>query len=199
MDLFNSKEFNLNLPDSNITYYSDFLDPESAYRYFQIFLKELNWQHHDITIFGKKIPQPRLTALYAVNDLPYSYSNLTLIPEKFTSELLEIQQKLNVQTGKDFTHCLANFYRDGNDSMGWHSDDENALGIDPVIASVSLGGVRNFQLKHKNIKDEKFKLDLEHGSLLLMAGSTQHFWKHQLPKTKKQVTSRINLTFRTIL
>ena len=89
MDLFNSKEFNLNLPDSNITYYSDFLDPESAYRYFQIFLKELNWQHHDITIFGKKIPQPRLTALYAVNDLPYSYSNLTLIPEKFTSELFK--------------------------------------------------------------------------------------------------------------
>lgn len=199
MGLFNSKEFYLNLPDSNITYYPDFLDPKIAGRYLQIFLKELNWQQHDITIFGKKIPQPRLTALYAINDAPYSYSNLTLIPEKFTPELLKIQQKLKVLTGKNFTHCLANFYRDGNDSMGWHSDDENALGKDPVIASVSLGGVRNFQLKHKNITDQKFKLDLEHGSLLLMAGSTQHFWKHQLPKTKKQVDPRINLTFRTIL
>lgn len=199
MGLFNSEECNLNLPDSNITYYSDFLDPEIADRYLQIFLKELNWQQHDITIFGKKIPQPRLTALYAVNDLPYSYSNLTLIPEKFTPELLDIQQKLKVLTGKNFTHCLANFYRDGNDSMGWHSDDENVLGKDPVIASVSLGGVRNFQLKHKNITDLRFKMDLEHGSLLLMAGSTQHFWKHQLPKTKKQVDPRINLTFRTIL
>ena len=198
-ELFHSKEFDLNLPDARITYISDFLSPEIANRYFQIFLKELNWQQHDITIFGKRIPQPRLTALYAINDLSYSYSNLTLIPKKFTPELLEIQQKLKIHTGEDFTHCLANFYRDGNDSMGWHSDDEKALGKDPVIASVSLGGERNFQLKHKNIKDERFKLDLEHGSLLLMSGSTQHFWKHQLPKTKKQVAPRINLTFRTIL
>lgn len=199
MGLFNSNEFNLNLPDSNITYHSDFLDPKSADQYFKVFLEELSLQQHDITIFGKKIPQPRLTALYAVNDAPYSYSNLTLIPKKFTPELLEIQHKLKVQTEKEFTHCLVNFYRDGNDSMGWHSDDENTLGIDPVIASVSFGGVRNFQLKHKKIKDQRFKLDLEHGSLLLMAGSTQHYWKHQLPKTKKQVGPRINLTFRTIL
>ncbi|CAM4150477.1 alpha-ketoglutarate-dependent dioxygenase AlkB family protein [Gillisia limnaea] len=199
MDLFSFEEFNLNLPNANVTYCAGFLEPNTADRYFQIFLKELNWQHHDITIFGKKIPQPRLTALYAINELPYSYSNLTLIPKKFTLELLEIQQKVNAHTGKDFTHCLVNLYRDGNDSMGWHSDDEKELGIDPVIASVSLGGVRSFQLKHKNIKDQRFKLDLEHGSLFLMAGSTQHFWKHQLPKTKKQVAPRINLTFRTIL
>lgn len=199
MDLFNFEEFNLNLPNANVTYCVGFLEPKTADRYFQIFLKELNWQHHDITIFGRKIPQPRLTALYAVNELPYSYSNLTLIPKKFTLELLEIQQKVNAHTGKDFTHCLVNLYRDGNDSMGWHSDDEKELGIDPVIASVSLGGVRSFQLKHKNIKDQRFKLDLEHGSLFLMAGSTQHFWKHQLPKTKKHMAPRINLTFRTIL
>lgn len=199
MSLSSTEEFNLNLPDAKITYSSGFLSSEIADRYFENLLKELNWQQHDIIIFGKRIPQPRLTALYAVNDKPYSYSNLTLAPKKFTAELLAIHQKLKAETGKDFTHCLANFYRDGNDSMGWHSDDEKELGVDPVIASISLGGVRNFQLKHKKIKDQKFKLDLEHGSLLLMAGSTQHFWKHQLPKTKKQVGSRINLTFRTIL
>ncbi len=199
MGLFNTEEYSPNLANAHITYYPDFLDPKNADRYFQIFLKELNWQHHDITIFGKKIPQPRLTALYAVNEEPYSYSNLTLIPKKLTPELLEILQKVNKKTRENFTHCLANLYRDGNDSMGWHSDDEKELGIDPVIASISLGGVRNFQLKHKSIKDQRFKLDLEHGSLLLMAGSTQHFWKHQLPKTKKQVAQRINLTFRTIL
>lgn len=199
MGFLNSEEFHLNLPDSRITYYPDFLDPKIADHYFLTFLKELDWKLHDITIFGKKILQPRLTALYAINDLPYSYSNLTLIPEKFTAELLDLKQKLKALTGNDFTHCLANFYRDGNDSMGWHSDDEKALGKDPLIASVSLGGVRNFQLKHKTIQDQKFKLNLEHGSLLVMAGRTQHFWKHQLPKTKKQVGPRINLTFRTIL
>ena len=200
MELFkkNEERLDLNLSDANISYFPHFLEPEFANRAFNVFLDELEWRQHTVKIFGKLLPQPRLTALYGVNDQSYTYSNLTLKPLKFTPELLKIHQKLIDLTKIDFTHCLANLYRDGNDSMGWHSDDEKALGIEPVIASVSLGGVRNFQLKHKNIKDQRFKLDLENGSLLLMAGRTQHFWKHQLPKTKKLLSPRINLTFRTL-
>jgi alkylated DNA repair dioxygenase AlkB len=99
--------------------------------------------------------------------------------------------------GINFNTCLANLYRDGKDSMGWHADNEKVLGENPVIASISLGGVRRFQWKHKT-KSLKKELALEHGSLLLMKGSMQHFWKHQLPKTTKQISPRINLTFRKI-
>jgi len=201
MELFKNNEdrLDLNLPDANISYVPHFLDPEAASSAFDIFLAELEWRQHYIKIFGKLVPQPRLTALYGINDQSYTYSNLTLKPLKFIPKLMEIHQKLKEQTKINFTHCLANLYRDGNDSMGWHADDEKELGKNPVIASVSLGATRRFQLKHKSNPNLKNQLDLEHGSLLLMKGTTQHFWKHQLPKTKKLVSPRINLTFRTLL
>ena len=200
MELFKNNEdrLDLNLPDANISYFPHFLKPEVANSAFDIFLDELEWRQHYIKIFGELLPQPRLTALYGNNDQSYTYSNLTLKPLKFTPELLEIHQKLKELTKINFTHCLANLYRDGNDSMGWHADDEKELGENPVIASVSLGASRRFQLKHRSDPNLKYQLELEHGSLLLMAGTTQHFWKHQLPKTRKPVSPRINLTFRTI-
>lgn len=188
----------LHLPDADIYYFPGFLRKEIAEKYFRLFLKELHWQQKEIKIFGKKIPQPRLTGFYAENQTPYTYSSLTLKPEEFTPELEEIRKKLLTATGISFTHCLANLYRDGNDSMGWHADDEKVLGKNPVIASVSLGAKRKFQMKHKGIKDLKTELELEEGSLLLMQGPTQHHWKHQLPKTQKYVGPRINLTFRKI-
>lgn len=197
-----SKHSNLklkpDLPDAKLVYYPKFLNTSEADFYFTTFLKELKWEQHNIKIFGKTIPQPRLTALYAENNISYSYSNLTLHPHLFTPQLKELQQKLISVTECSFTHSLANLYRDGNDSMGWHSDDEKELGENPVIASLSLGDVRKFQLKHKFRKELKCDLDLEHGSLLIMEGATQHFWKHQLPKTKKDKSPRINLTFRRI-
>lgn len=200
MELFknNDQRLDLNLPDAKISYVSHFLKPEAANSAFDIFLNELEWRQHPIKIFGKLLPQPRLTALYGIKDQSYTYSNLTLNPLKFTQELLEIHQKLKEFTNINFTHCLANLYRDGNDSMGWHADDEKELGENPVIASVSLGATRRFQLKHRADPTLKYQLELEHGSLLLMAGTTQHFWKHQLPKTKKPIAPRINLTFRTL-
>ncbi len=188
-----------NLRNADITYYPNFLTTELADSFLAIFLKELQWEQFDIKIFGKVIPQPRLTALYAINTQPYSYSNLTLHPNSYTTELEIISNKLFKLTGIRFTHCLANLYRDGNDSMGWHSDDEKELGQNPVIASISFGAERKFQLKHKELKDQKMEIPLEHGSLLIMKGETQHYWKHQLPKTKKIDSPRINLTFRTIL
>jgi len=202
MELFNNNEdrLDLNLPDANILYFPHFLKPDAANLAFDIFLNELEWRQHYIKIFGKLLPQPRQTALYGINDQSYTYSNLTLKPLKFTPKLLEIHQKLKVLTKINFTftHCLANLYRDGIDSMGWHADDEKELGENPVIASVSLGAARRFQLKHRYDPNLKYQLELEHGSLLLMLGTTQHFWKHQLPKTKKPIAPRINLTFRTL-
>lgn len=194
-----SIELRPDLPDANLVYYPQFLNRSEADFYFTTFLKELNWEQHNIKIFGKTIPQPRLTSLYAENNTPYTYSNLTIHPYLLTPELKELQQKLMQLTGYTFSHCLANLYRNGNDSMGWHSDDEKELGKYPVIASLSLGVVRKFQLKHKYQKELKYDLNLEHGSLLIMQGATQQFWKHQLPKTKKVNSARINLTFRRIL
>ncbi|HSP40739.1 MAG TPA: alpha-ketoglutarate-dependent dioxygenase AlkB, partial [Gillisia sp.] len=171
------------LPDLDIKYCRNFLSEEEALLYFHRFMDNLEWQQHNIKIFGKTLPQPRLTALYAETGLAYTYSGLTLQPLPYTKELKAIQQKLEQVTPVRFTHCLANLYRDGSDSMGLHADDEKELGKDPVIASVSLGETRKFRLKHKFEKSLKFDLDLEPGSLLLMQGTTQHFWKHELPKT----------------
>lgn len=197
MDHFDSARVEPDLPNAEISYIPGFVNAATANDYLQLFLKTLDWQQHYIRIFGKTIPQPRLTALYAENEKTYSYSNLQLTPTTFTPKLQTLQVLLSGYTGIHFTHCLANLYRDGSDSMGWHADDEPELGKNPVIASLSFGGKRNFQLKHKS-RDMKYQLELEHGSLLLMAGTTQEYWKHQLPKTSKPVPPRVNLTFRVI-
>ncbi len=187
----------LNLPDAAVTYYSDFLTEKSADTYFKAFKETIDWQQDDIKVFGKIYPQPRLTALYSNNDKPYSYSNIVMHPKEFTKELDEIKGKIEELVQSEFTTCLLNFYRNGQDSNGWHADNEKELGKNPIIASVSLGAERYFHLKH-NSRPLKQKLVLEHGSLLLMQGETQHFWKHQIPKTAKDVGERINLTFRII-
>lgn len=189
---------NLNLKQADILYYPDFFEDKEADAYFAEFLKHMDWKQQSIKIFGKRVAQPRLTTLYAQNKQPYTYSGLTLTPEIFSAALWELHQKIFLLTGLTFSHCLANLYRNGNDSMGWHSDDEKELGKNPVIASLSLGAPRRFHLKHKFDPTLKHALELEHGSLLVMQGSTQHFWQHQLPKSKKILKPRINLTFRNI-
>jgi alkylated DNA repair dioxygenase AlkB len=187
------------LPNTNLEYYPNFLNNELANSYYKTFLNTLEWEQYYIKLFGKKIAQPRLSALYASSEVTYTYSGLKLSPKPYTEELEKLNSLLFGLIGQEFSHCLANLYRDGNDSMGWHADDEKELGKNPIIASLSLGAVRNFQLKHKTDSALKYALALEHGSLLIMKGSTQEFWKHQLPKTKKEISPRINLTFRTII
>ncbi len=189
---------NLELQDSDISYYPNFIPVKAADDYFESLKANIPWQQDDITVFGKTYPQPRLTALYADNNKPYSYSNITMQPSLFTSELFEIKKNVEDIAQVQFTTCLINRYRDGKDSNGWHADNEKELGKNPIIASVSLGVERFFHLKHNTDPALKHKLLLEHGSLLLMKGATQHHWKHQIAKTAKRVGERINLTFRII-
>jgi alkylated DNA repair dioxygenase AlkB len=195
--LFESS-INLNLKDGEVTYYPNFFNTNEANLYLDILSKKLDWKQDDITIFGKTYLQPRLTAFYAENLNTYKYSNITMKPHSFKDELLEIKEKIETKLRIKFTSCLANLYRDGKDSNGWHADDEKELGKNPTIASVSFGAERIFHFKHKKNSALKSKLVLEHGSLLLMQGATQHNWLHQIPKTKKQIGKRINLTFRII-
>ncbi|MBT8311411.1 MAG: alpha-ketoglutarate-dependent dioxygenase AlkB [Flavobacteriaceae bacterium] len=198
MPSFMESEIKLELPDSDIRYIPGFIETIRASGYFEQLKKETPWRQDDIRVFGKVYPQPRLTALYADNNKPYNYSNLTMHPIPFTPLLTDIKVKVEAMCGTRFTTCLLNLYRDGRDSNGWHADNEKELGENPVIASVSLGEARYFHLKHRENKNLKHKLELGHGSLLLMQGPTQHHWLHQIPKTNRPIGERINLTFRVI-
>ena len=186
------------LKDAEISYDEHFLSNSEASTYFDVLRKETDWQQDRIKVFGKDYDQPRLTALFANNKKPYSYSNITMHPTPFSPVLLEIKSKIEKKLDQTFTTCLLNLYRNGQDSNGWHADNEKELGINPVIASVSLGAERLFHMKHRTDKTQKIRLNLAHGSLLVMSGSTQHHWLHQITKTKKNAGERINLTFRII-
>lgn len=196
--LFPSEAIHFELPDAKIIYYPDFFDKEKGDVFFEKLKTEIPWQQDDITIFGKTYPQPRLTALFGNEGKPYSYSNIVMKPHAWNSLLMFIKNEIEEVCDESFTTVLLNYYRDGKDSNSWHADDEKELGRNPVIASVSFGAERSFHLQHNTIKEQKLKINLEHGSLLIMKGATQHFWKHQIPKTAKPVGSRINLTFRII-
>lgn len=200
MNLFSSheKEIHLDLPQADIVYYPSFFTSEKGTEYYNRLSSEIEWQHDDITVYGKTFKQPRLTALYGLNEKPYSYSGLTMAPRLFTPLLLEIKNEIEKISEIKFTAVLLNLYRNCNDSMGWHSDDEKELGKNPNIASLTFGAERFFHLKHKKNKQQRYKLLLEHGSLLIMKGETQHCWQHQIPKTKVIQSPRINLTFRQI-
>ena len=193
-----NEEIILTLPDSDIIYYPNFYSIEEASALFENLKSNTSWQQDDITVYGKTYPQPRLTALYSLETMIYSYSGISMNTMPFTPTLIQIKNKIEENSKEKFNAVLLNLYRDGNDSVGWHSDDEKELGKNPIIASLTLGEERMFHLRHKNNKLLKSKFLLQHGSLLLMKGKTQHFWQHQIPKSKKINKSRINLTFRII-
>jgi alkylated DNA repair dioxygenase AlkB len=186
------------LPDASIHYIDHFLTMAEANALFEDLQQNIPWKQDPITVFGKTFPQPRLTSLHGHTQNPYTYSGITMQPHPMTASLRLIEKKLKQYTEEDFSSVLLNLYRDGKDSNGWHADDEASLGINPVIASVSLGAPRFFHLKHNKDSSQRVKLLLEHGSLLLMGGQTQHCWKHQIAKTAKHVGPRINLTFRKV-
>lgn len=194
-----NKPQQLQMPGGLVYYYPDFIDSTLAAQYYKTLYQDVPWKQDTIKVFGKTYLQPRLTALYGNNNQPYTYSNITMHPLPFSLALSEIKNKVEHIAQTTFTSCLCNLYRDGNDSNGWHADDETSLGKNPIIASVSLGATRSFKFRNKKDHSASIKIDLAAGSLLLMAGATQHNWQHQLPKTRKIIAPRINLTFRIIL
>jgi alkylated DNA repair dioxygenase AlkB len=177
----------------------NFLNAEDADIAYESLLQNIKWKQYHIKMFGKLLAQPRLTAWHGSAGLNYSYSGLNLAPEPFSKELLTLKAKIEQVGSTQFNSVLLNLYRNERDSMGWHADDERELGINPVIASLSLGQTRKFQVKHKLNKDLNLNLLLTHGSLLLMKGEMQHYWQHAIPKSKNSCSQRINLTFRNIL
>jgi alkylated DNA repair dioxygenase AlkB len=186
------------MPDAEVLFYRDFFSPSESETLFRELENNIQWEQTHIKMGAKVVPVPRLTAWYGDEGKAYTYSGITLHPHPWTPLLLSIKQRLESVTTARFNSVLLNFYRHGNDSVAWHSDDEPELGQNPVIASVSFGATRRFQLKHKHNPDWRQAVDLTPGGLLLMQGTTQHFWKHQIPKTKKPTNPRINLTFRVI-
>jgi alkylated DNA repair dioxygenase AlkB len=190
--------FSPSIPDGEVNYFPSFLSTNEADILFAKLLATTPWQSDSITVYGKTYDQPRLTSLHAIDETPYSYSNITMQPNPMTPVLSAILKKIETYSKHSFNAVLLNLYRDGKDSNGWHADNEKELGKNPVIASISLGQERFFHLKHRTIKEERFKLKLAHGSLLLMSGSLQHHWLHQIPKTTRPLEPRINLTFRAL-
>ncbi len=178
-------------------FYPNFFTKSESDIFFQKLKSEIEWKQESMNIYGKKINFPRLTAWYGDNDKPYSFSGITLSPKVWNEELVSIKSKIEPIAKVDFNSVLLNRYRDGNDSISWHTDAEKELGINPVIASVNFGATRKFQLRHIKTK-EKLEIELTPGSLLIMQGELQHFWQHQVPKTSQKVDERINLTFRVI-
>ena len=181
--------------DGSALYRPDFFNSADSDRMFRSILDETPWEARNIILFGREVPQPRLACWYG--DLAYSYSGITLDPRPMTPTLLEIKQRCEEEASTQFNSVLVNLYRDGQDSMGLHADDEPELGSEPVIASVSFGAERNFRLRHRETKELQ-QVFLASGSLLVMSGLSQACWMHDIPKTKKFVEPRINLTFRDI-
>lgn len=189
----------IDLPQADIKYYGNFFDESTSNELFKQLETEIKWQQEYIKIYGKENPVPRLTAWYGEKGYAYTYSGITMNPEPWTETLLFIKKAVEKMAKVNFNSVLLNFYRDGKDGVAWHSDDEPELGKNPVIASVSLGGERRFSFKEKGKKKgERYDINLGNGDVLLMQGKTQESWYHQIPKTKKMVSPRINLTFRVI-
>ena len=177
-------------------YHPEFIEPREADAFLQRLWKELEWCRKEITLFGRKVMQPRLIAWHGDPGSVYRYSGLLLRPQPWHPVLRVLKQRLEEFSGHPFNAVLANAYRDGRDSMGWHRDDEKELGHDPFIASLSFGADRRFLVREKGEKSTG--VILGHGSLLVMKRGCQRRFQHALPKTGRDVGLRVNLTYREI-
>lgn len=189
---------NIHLKNGNLIYYPSFFSESESDFLYKRLIDSIEWKQDKMSIYGRDIPLPRLSAWYGDAKKPYTYSGIRLNPLPWTEELLTIKRKIEVEAGVVFTSVLLNRYRDGKDYIGWHADAEKELGQNPVIGSVNFGATRRFQLRRMDDHKEKFEVELKHGTLLVMNGETQHFWQHQVPKTASIIGERLNLTFRVI-
>jgi alkylated DNA repair dioxygenase AlkB len=194
---FNSKK-NLLPKDGMVNYFGSIFSTAEANRYYENLLNKIDWKNDEAIIYGKKIITKRKVAWYGDTEFEYTYSKVTKKANLWTPELLELKRTVEEKNGETFNSCLLNLYHSGDEGMAWHSDAEKDLKKNGAIASVSFGAERKFAFKHKQTK-ETISLNLEHGSLLIMKGTTQTHWLHRLPPTTKVNTPRVNLTFRTIV
>jgi alkylated DNA repair dioxygenase AlkB len=199
MDLFNqSEEINLLNEDGVVVYFGKIISLEQSNNYYNKLLHGIEWKNDEAYMFGKHIITKRKVAWYGDNEFEYTYSNITKRALLWTTELRELKQIVENHTQAKYNSCLLNLYHSGDEGMAWHSDEESDLVENASIASMTFGAKRKFSFKHK-INKQKIDVELEHGSLLEMTGSTQKFWLHRLPPTKKVYTPRINLTFRLMV
>ncbi len=189
---------NLLPADGIVNYYGPLLGIAAADHYLDALLHTIEWKNDEAMIFGRKIITKRKVAWYGEKPFEYSYSNVTKRALPWTRELLELKKLIEEKTGETFNSCLLNLYHNGDEGMAWHSDGEKDLKKNGAIGSLSLGAERKFAFKHKQ-SGEKVEMILEHGSLLVMKGTTQTWWLHRLPPSKKVAGLRVNLTFRTIV
>lgn len=188
----------LDLADAEVSYLPGALAPDAADECFLQLRREIDWRQEEIVLFGVRRLVPRLVAWHGDADAVYRYSGVEHQPLPWTAELLGLKHVAETHSAQRFNSVLLNLYRDGRDGMGWHADDEPELGVNPAIASLSLGATRRFRMRHRRHRDRTLAIDLEHGSLLVMQGATQHHWLHALPKTTRPTAERINLTFRSV-
>ena len=191
-----SKRQVFDLPDADIWLEPGFLSRSVAEDWFRRLQDGLSWRQEDIEMFGRVHPVPRLSCWLGDDGQAYTYSGIRHEPEPW-GPAEALRQQIEACTGDRFNSALANLYRDGADTVSWHADDEPELGRCPRIASLSLGGTRRFVLRHKQTR-QKLTLELTPGSLLWMGGLTQHAWEHSVPRTKRPVGPRINLTLRRV-
>lgn len=196
MDLFDDHQ--LRLANAELELHAQWLDAATADRWLAELTTQTPWQQPQVQIYGRQLPVPRLVAWYGDAEARYRYSGLTHQPLPWTPLLAQIRAQVAAAVGQPLNGVLINYYRDGQDSMGWHSDDEAELGANPLIASLNLGGTRRFDLRRKGQGRIEHSLLLQHGSLLVMRGPTQHHWQHQVAKTRSPCAPRLNLTFRLI-
>ena len=188
----------ITLRDAELGWHSQAFAPAEAARLFAELQESLPWHQEQLVIFGRERPVPRLVSWHGDPAARYAYSGVLHEPAAWTPALTHIRERVEQLSGSRFNSVLANLYRDGRDGMGWHSDDEPELGQNPVIASVSLGATRRFRLRHRRERGLTHALELMDGSVLVMAGPTQHHWQHSITKTARPVGPRINLTYRQI-
>ena len=187
------------LTDSGLScqFYPDFFLSDND-RLFAELVTTLAWQQERLMMYGKLIDSPRLTVFYGDRGVSYKYTGAIQQAIGWTPLLAQLKTQVEKACGHQFNSVLANYYRDGNDGMGWHCDDERELGTQPVVASLSVGAMRDFYLRQKSHHQHKHRLTLPGGSLLVMSGDTQQYWQHSLPKRKRCVEGRVNLSFRYI-
>lgn len=189
------------MKDANVTLYQSLFPPQQSPHLFAELYNGIDWRQEPIKLFGKSLLQPRLTAYYG--DKSYSYSGITMKPLPWVPTLLAIKSIIEPIADVEFNGVLLNLYRDGNDAIGWHSDDERGFAPDSVIGSVSFGSTRCFVFRRKDNHKIKVGMNLSNGDVLIMRGQTQKFWQHQVPRTSLKIANsvepRINLTFRVII